>query len=180
MSEKTEKPPEDKPAQPIRKGIRLKGPPPPEGSREAKKVAAAILEVLGGMLRPLDAATSLGVTLPRYYQLESRALEGLVRACEPRSKGRGPSKNQPLRELEGLREQVKKLQHEGARYAALLRASQRAAGLPTPPPKAKPEKGKRQKRTPTVRALLAVRRMKSEEAETQTTVPALALDGERV
>lgn len=163
MSEKTEKPPEDKPAQPIRKGVRPKGPPPPEGSREAKKVAAAILEVLGGMLRPLDAATSLGVTLPRYYQLESRALEGLVRACEPRSKGRGPSKNQPLRELEGLREQVKKLQHEGARYAALLRASQRAAGLPVPPPKAKPEKGKRQKRTPTVRALLAVRRMKSED-----------------
>src|SRR6266446_3622667 len=49
----------------------------------AKRMAAAILEVLAGARTPLDAATALAVSLPRYYQLESRALEGLVSVHPP-------------------------------------------------------------------------------------------------
>jgi hypothetical protein len=45
-----------------------------------KRQAAAILEVLAGARTPTEAATALAVSLPRYYQLESRALEGLVAA----------------------------------------------------------------------------------------------------
>jgi hypothetical protein len=53
-----------------------------------KRQAAAILEVLAGARTPTEAATALAVSLPRYYQLESRALEGLVAACVPKPKGR--------------------------------------------------------------------------------------------
>ena len=66
----------------------IKGPQVGEGSREAKRLAACILEVLGGMRLPSDAATALSVSLPRYYQLEARALNGLLAACEPRRLGR--------------------------------------------------------------------------------------------
>ena len=45
-------------------------------SRQAKQVAAAILEVLAGARTPQQAADALAVSLPRYYQLESRALRG--------------------------------------------------------------------------------------------------------
>lgn len=64
------------------------GPRVSGGSAEARKRAAAILEVLGGVLRPSQAASALGVGLPRYYMLERRALEGLVQGCEPPVPGR--------------------------------------------------------------------------------------------
>src|SRR5260221_13686581 len=62
-----------------------------ERSATARKQAAAILEVLAGARTTGQAAEALGVSLPRYYQLEQRALEGLLSACEPRPQGRGCS-----------------------------------------------------------------------------------------
>src|SRR5215468_2392546 len=73
-----------------------------DASRDAKRLAAAILEVLAGARTTTDAATALGVSLPRYYQVESRALVGLLAACEPRPKGRVRS---PQHDLDGLRKQ---------------------------------------------------------------------------
>ena len=55
----------------------------PAGSREALRLAACVLEVLAGLRGPTEAAGALGVSLARYYQLEQRALAGLVRGCEP-------------------------------------------------------------------------------------------------
>ncbi|MFO0802005.1 MAG: hypothetical protein U0791_02620 [Gemmataceae bacterium] len=55
-----------------------------EASREAKRMAAILLDVLAGSRTPTQAAETLGVSLPRYYQLESRGLDGLLMACEPR------------------------------------------------------------------------------------------------
>jgi hypothetical protein len=55
-----------------------------EASRPARQLAAGILEVLAGVRSPLQAAQALGLSLPRYYQVESRALRGLLEACEPR------------------------------------------------------------------------------------------------
>ena len=43
---------------------------------------------------------ALGITVPRYYQLETRALNGLVSACEPRPKGKQPSPKTRISELE--------------------------------------------------------------------------------
>src|SRR5436190_1278627 len=61
---------------------RRRGMPVPKGGRVASQVAACVLEVLAGVRTPAEAAGELGVSLPRYYQLEQRALQGLVQGCE--------------------------------------------------------------------------------------------------
>jgi len=139
-------------------------------SRDAQQFAAVILEVLAGVRTPTDAATELKVPLPRYYLWEQRALEGLVRACEPRPKGKAASERHQIAVLE---KEVGRLRQDCARQQALVRASHRTIGLavspqPTAKPVAKPGnkvtakagdgvggKAKR-KRRPVVRALKAV------------------------
>ena len=130
------------------------GPRMNSASVQARRLAAAILEVMGGSRLPSDAAKALGISLPRYYLLESRALNGLLGACEPRPKGRVRSAESELTSAEG---QIKRLQQECARYSALLRAAQRTIGLAAPQPKpSENAKGKKaRKRKPTVRALKA-------------------------
>src|SRR6202040_2657795 len=68
-------------------------------SAEAKRLAAAILEVLAGARTPTEAALSLGLSLARYYVLEDRALQGMLVACEPRTMSRGPSPQSALAAL---------------------------------------------------------------------------------
>jgi hypothetical protein len=123
-----------------------------EATREARKLAAAILEVLAGATTPTDAARAVGVSLARYYQLEVRAMAGLVAACEDRRR-RG-RRGGPGSELIALRREVVQLRRECARQQALVRAARRAIGL-TPPPSAPPENPppRRRGRRPTARAL---------------------------
>lgn len=130
------------------------GPRMNDASREARKLAAAILEVMGGARLPSDAAKALGVSLPRYYLLESRALNGLLLACEPRRIGRVRSTES---ELAAAHKEVRQLQQECARYSALVRAAQRTIGLSQPQPPKPNEKGsgKKRRKKPTVRALKA-------------------------
>src|SRR5262249_32609299 len=104
-------------------------PPFAQTSPEAKRVAAAVLEVLAGTRGPAEAAAALGISLPRYSQLERRALAGLVAACEPRRGGRRRGGN----ELAALRQECERLQRECARQQALVRAAQRSVGLAPPP-----------------------------------------------
>ena len=134
-------------------GPRIKG-----GSLETRKVAALVLEVLAGEQRPVEAAQALGIGLPRYYILERRALEGLVAACQPPVKGRKPAG--PEQELEEKKRQIKRLEQEVARYQALARAAQRAAGVS--PVKKQPESGKRKRRTPVIRALKVAKSLQAE------------------
>jgi hypothetical protein len=132
-----------------------------DASREAKRLAAAILEVLAGLRTPPDAARALETSLPRYYLLEQRALQGLLSACEPRPKGRVKS---PVNELAALRQDNERLQRELARQQTLVRAAQRTVGLapPTGPP---PRPGKKtRRRRPVVRALSVVQRLRQDEA----------------
>jgi hypothetical protein len=121
-------------------------------------VAAAILEVLGGARTVTDAASAIAVSPSRYYQLESRALEGLVVACEPRERGPRPT---PERECVRLRKEVARLERELGRQQALARAASRAVGLvaakPEPPSKKTPKKRRRR----AARALRAARRIQS-------------------
>src|SRR5207237_1267514 len=58
-----------------------------EASRQARRLAAMVLEVLAGARTPTEAAQALELCVPRYYQLESRALRGLLAACEPAPPG---------------------------------------------------------------------------------------------
>jgi len=71
-----------------------------EASAEAKRIAAAVLEVLAGSRGPSEAASVLGISQARYYQLETRALAGLVAGCEPRRRGtrKGPTELSSLRQ----------------------------------------------------------------------------------
>jgi len=149
------------PAQAVKKEKRRRPPPVPPtlrrvGSKgespQAKRQAALVLEVLGGLRTPTDAAQALGVSLPRYYVLEGRALEGLLQALEPRA--RGPRRSAE-RECERLRRTLERAERSRLRAEALLRVQGRALGIRAPEtPKAK-EPGKRRKRRPTARALRA-------------------------
>ncbi|MAQ17061.1 MAG: hypothetical protein CMN30_19990 [Sandaracinus sp.] len=146
--------PTTKPRRPRSKGPRVDG-----GSKHARKIALLILEVLGGLRTPTDAANALGVSTPRYYSLEAQGLAGLVAACEPKPRGRQLT---PEREVEKLQAKVDALEKECARRQALLRLSQRTLGVSAstaskPRPKAKP--GKRRKKRPTVRALKAAKQI---------------------
>lgn len=133
-------------------------------STEAKRLAAAILEVLAGTRTPTQAAQALGMALPRYYLLELRALHGMLVACEPRSTERGPTVPSALAALE---RECDQLRRECARQQALVRAAQRAIGLPAPAAAVtKPGKNgnKRRTRRPTARALRAAAQLQPEGA----------------
>lgn len=119
-----------------------------DASREAKRLAAILLDVLAGSRTPSQAAETLGVSLPRYYQLESRGLDGLLAACEPRPRGRQASSGAAD---ESLRRDNERLRRELSRQQSLVRLTQRTLGVAPPPPvKAS---GKRKPRRPTVRAM---------------------------
>jgi hypothetical protein len=126
------------------------------GGREAQRLAAAILEVLAGARTPQQAAEAVSVSLPRYYQLETRAMIGLVAACEPRVKGRQRTAQS---EAAAAKKENDRLRQELTRQQTLVRLAQRTVGLSP----AVATKGKR-KRKPVVRALAAAARLR-EEAE---------------
>ena len=137
----------------------------PPKSRDARKSAMAILEALAGQKTPQEAAESIGVSVTYYYTLEQKALEGLVKACEPKPRGRTWTVE---KELEQVRVENAHLRRELKRAQALTRAAQRAIELaPTPAPRAKQKaaksKGKRKKKA-TVRALKAIERIGNTEA----------------
>ena len=96
------------------------------GSTEAKRLAAGILEVLSGLRGPQEASDALGISLPRYYHLETRALGGMIAALEPRPKGR---RRKPEDEIAGLVREKEQLGRELQRAQALVRAAQRAVGI---------------------------------------------------
>lgn len=140
---------------------RAKGPRLPESSREAKRVAATLLEVLAGAATPTAAASTLGVSLPRFYLLEQRAMQALITACEPRTGARTVT---PARELDLLRQQIDRLQRECTRNQTLLRVAQRSIGLAPPAANAAKDKASaksKRKRRPSARALVAARSLRA-------------------
>lgn len=146
-----------------KKAKRVHGPKTNGGSRQARRLTAAILEVLAGTRTPAEAAAAVGVSVPRYYQLESRALQGLLEACEPRKPG---YQARPEQEIAALRKEVTRLRREQARTQALLRLSQRTVGLAAPPKAKKDSKDKRvsgkkrkRRRKPSARALKAAKNL---------------------
>jgi hypothetical protein len=136
------------------------------GTSDANRLAIAILEVLAGMRSPTEAAEVLGISLPRYYQLETRALEGMVAACEPKPKGKQPSL---LARIASLEKQLDQALRESARQQALVRVTQRSMGLKPVKPsseKTKRDRSGRKKRRPTVRAFKAVQALREKVRST--------------
>jgi hypothetical protein len=132
-----------------------------DSDRDSRRVAAAILEVLAGARTPTEAAAALTVSVPRYYQLESAALKGLLAACTP--KARGPAPN-PDKELTTLRRENQRLQRDVTRQQALVRAAQRTVGLTAPPPVPATKPGKKKRRQRTARALSVAARLQTQNA----------------
>lgn len=95
---------------------------------EAQRRAAVILEVLAGIRTAQEAAGLLKISSNHYYILERKALAGLVAACQA-APHRGRATD-PARQLKKLQQEVERLRRECQRQAALVRATQRAVGLP--------------------------------------------------
>jgi hypothetical protein len=145
-----------------------------DAGREAQRLAAAILEVLAGVRTPGQAAEALGISLQRYFQVETRAMQALVAACQPRPRGRGKSAD---KELTALRRQCQRLQGELGRQQTLARLAQRSIGLAPPKAPAPPagkDKRKKRPRRPVVRALRAaeVLQRRSQEGASAETLHA--------
>ena len=138
---------------------------------ETRRTAVSILEVLAGERSPRESSEALGISLPRYYALEARALAGLIDAL--RKRPRGP-RRRPEREIERLEREVARLERECVRTQSLLRVAQRAVGLSATrkePAKRKDAKSSpkgRRRKKPTRRALRAVEFLKSEPAGEKT------------
>ena len=156
-----------------RKGGRQKGstklrlPPEATASPEARRTAAVLLEVLAGLRATGSAAKELGITPMRYYQIEERAIGGLIAACEPRPSGIQPERRDAL-ELAQLRNQVNKQAQELNQARSVLRTTRRQLGVASAPgpvvvrpgkPRKDGKPTKQKVRRPTVRALTMVRRL---------------------
>jgi hypothetical protein len=127
-----------------------------DNGRDAQRQAAVILEVLAGARTPTQAAVALSVSVPRYYQMETRALRGLVEACEAKPRGRAPSVD---KEIAAVRREQERLQRELTRHQSLVRVTQRHLGLAPPAPSAKPAPGKKRRRRAVARALTAAKQL---------------------
>jgi len=173
-----------------RKGGRPKGAakprPPPEvtASSQARRIAAVLLEVLAGLRATGSAAKELGITPMRYYQIEERAIGGLIAACEPRPSGVPPERRDAL-ELASLREQVRKQAQELNQARSVLRTTRRQLGVATAPDAIVVKAGTRKDgkptkhkvRRPTVRALTMVRRLLKADATAGAALPAATSTG---
>lgn len=95
------------------------------GSR-ARTAVAAILEALSGAIGTSEAAALLGISLSRYYQLETRALQGMLTAMEPKKRGKQKT---PEREIRALKAEKREVEQELRRHQSLLRAANRSLGL---------------------------------------------------
>lgn len=102
------------------------GPKALSGSDEAKRKSALILEALCGLRPTQSAADEMGVALVRYYVLETRCLQAMIEALEPRARGR---KRDVEQEMAKLHEENARLEREVMRVQALYRVTQRAVGV---------------------------------------------------
>ena len=140
-----------------------------DNSQQARRIAAMVLEVLAGGRTPTEAAQALELSVPRYYQLETRALRGLLTACEPVPPGRQAS---AAHDLAALRRDKERLQREVLRQQALVRAAQRTIGLSPPAPPKKTAKKVRTRRL--ARALHVADRLRTPSAEKPMETSAVA------
>ena len=128
---------------------------------ESRRHAACVLEVLAGLRSPEQAAEALGISLPTYFNLETRALRGLVHGCTPVAPGRTMVL---LKQVRGLEAKCAALDKQVGRYQALLRNAQRSAGLLTVPAQPKAKAPGKRRRRPAVRALRPIEVLQRDQA----------------
>ena len=143
------------------------GPRALTGSPDAKRKAAVILEALCGMRTTQSASDELGVALVRYYVLETRMMQAMIDALEPKARGRQRSANV---EMAALRDDKQRLEREVLRLQAMYRVTQRAVGVrkqeqkKAAPKAGKPSKTRRVRRQPRGERVVAAIRSSAESA----------------
>ena len=100
-----------------------------QGSDRATKLTVGILQALSGLKATTEVCEDLGISMGRYYQLESQALQGMLQALEPKKRGKQSS---PKSTIESLEREKQRLAREVRRYQSLLRASHRGLAVPAP------------------------------------------------
>ena len=161
---------------PAGKRPRAGGPQVPAGeaSPQARRLAAVILEVLAGLRGPGEAAQAAGVSVPRYYAAEARAVQGLLKGCEPVAPGRQPGGGA---ELHKARQECQRLRRQCDRQQALLRLQQRALGLGATQASARgadSKKGGKKRRRPRQRTLRLIEELRQGPANGTGNVAAPA------
>jgi len=147
-------------------------------SPESRREAACVLEVLAGVRTPDQAAEALSISLPTYYNLETRALRGLIWSCTPEPPGRALSLARKLRQAELKAAAMEKQVH---RYQALLRSAQRSVGLLPPPATPKEAgKGKRKPKKPAIRAFRAIEALRQADESPASPAEAPTLEADPV
>lgn len=139
--------------------------------QKARKQAAGVLEVLAGLRTPEQAAEALEISLPTYFNLETRALRGLLFACTANPPGRQQAVGKKLRDAEA---RITQLESQVQRHQALLRVARQSVGLPAAAREM--AAGKHRRKKPAVRALRAIRLLNTLESpapppEVVTAVP---------
>jgi hypothetical protein len=134
---------------------------------QGRRQSAAVLEVLAGLRTPQQAAQALSLSLPTYFNLETRALRGLVFACCAQPPGRQKTLVPQLRQAQA---KVADLQRQVGRYQALLRTARQGVGL-APAAEVKPLPGsKRKVKKPSVRAIRAIKALNQADAASAPVV----------
>ena len=83
-----------------------------------------VLSVLSGEMPVTDAIQAAGISRGTYYQLETRALSGMLRALGPLASAEG-LETSPVRQIAALEAKVKELEKAGRRSQRLLLMTRR-------------------------------------------------------
>jgi transposase len=78
----------------------------------ARERISVIMKVQAGLLTATDAAAVLGISRKTYYEMENKALMGLMEALEPGKTGRPKKDKDP--EKEAMARQIKELKQQVA------------------------------------------------------------------
>jgi len=154
------------------------GPKALSGSPEAKRKAALILEALCGLRSTQAASDELGVALVRYYVLETRMMQAMIDALEPKARGRQRTVNM---ELAALRGDKQRLERDVLRLQAMYRVTQRAVGVQQDKKKSrvskngKSNKTRRVRRQPRGERVAAAIRSSAEPSESVSTPVTVAV-----
>jgi hypothetical protein len=90
----------------------------------AQQRCLMVLSVLSGETPVTDAIKTAGISRGTYYQLETRALSGMLRALGPLASADG-LETSPLRQIAALEAKVKELEKAGRRSQRLLLMTRR-------------------------------------------------------
>jgi len=90
----------------------------------AQQRCLMVLSVLSGETPVTDAIKTAGISRGTYYQLETRALSGMLRALGPLASAEG-LETSPVRQIAALEARVKELEKAGRRSQRLLLMTRR-------------------------------------------------------